>query len=283
MENAVDALKIAFAVFIFVIALSVTMYMFTMAKTTSDLVLQASDVTEYMEYTELEDIAGSNAMINNDRIVGLETIIPTLYKYYKENYTVVFRNSNGTPMDLYTTQTNPELWSIGYTNKYYVCVELGLQTANEETGNLINRCYTNYDFTKAVELLNKYNIDVVTHIMVGLPNESIEDIKKTTKFINMYNIQGLKIHSCYVVKNTVLEKLYSEGEYFPLELDEYFESCVYILTHINPNIVIHRISGDAPKDLLVAPNWNSHKKWIINGLDKFLKENDLYQGMYYKK
>lgn len=168
-----------------------------------------------------------------------------------------------------------------YVNKYYVCVELGLQTANEKTGKFINRCYSNEDFTKAVKLLNKYSIDVVTHIMVGLPNETIEDIKYTIKFINMHNIQGLKIHSCYVVKNTVLERLYSESKYVPLELDEYFENCAYILTHINPNIVIHRISGDAPKNLLVAPNWNSHKKWIINGLDKFLKENDLYQGMYF--
>ena len=165
-----------------------------------------------------------------------------------------------------------------YSNKYYVCVELGLQTANENTGAIINRCYSNADFTKAVMLLNKYDIDVVTHIMVGLPNETIEDIKKTTQFINTHNIQGLKIHSCYVVKNTVLEKLYNEGKYIPLELDEYFESCAYILTHISPEIVIHRISGDAPKDLLVAPRWNSHKKWIMNGLDKYLKNNNLYQG-----
>lgn len=170
-----------------------------------------------------------------------------------------------------------------YTDKYYVCVELGLQTANEKTGKLINRCYSNEDFTKAVELLNKYSIDVVTHIMVGLPNETIEDIEKTTHFINMHKIQGLKIHSCYVVKNSGLEKLYREGKYVPLELEEYFESCTYVLTHINPNIVIHRISGDAPKDLLVAPDWNSHKKWIMNGLNKFLRENDLYQGMYYVK
>ena len=170
-----------------------------------------------------------------------------------------------------------------YTDKYYVCVELGLQTANEKTSKLINRCYSNEDFTKAVELLNKYNIDVVTHIMVGLPNETVEHVEKTTQFINMYKVQGLKIHSCYVVKNTVLEKLYREGKYIPLELDEYFESCAYILTHINSNIVIHRISGDAPKDLLVAPDWNSHKKWIMNGLDKFLRENDLYQGMYYEE
>ena len=119
MENAVDAIKMAFAIFIFVTALSITMYMFTKAKTTSDLVLQASDVTEYMEYTQLGDLANNETMINNDRIVGLETIIPTLYKYYKENYTVIFMNSNGTPMDLYTSQTNEKLWSKNYVNKYY--------------------------------------------------------------------------------------------------------------------------------------------------------------------
>lgn len=113
MENAVDALKIAFAVFVFVIALSITMYMFTMAKETSDLVLQASDVTEYMEYTELNAVSD----ISNDRIVGLETVIPTLYKYYDENYTVIFRNSNGTPMDLYESQVSN--WSENYVNIYY--------------------------------------------------------------------------------------------------------------------------------------------------------------------
>ena len=168
-----------------------------------------------------------------------------------------------------------------YTNKYYVCVELGLQTANEKTGDLINRCYSNSDFTQAVNILNKYNIDVVVHIMVGLPNETIEDIKNTIQFINFHNVKGIKIHSCYVIKNTKLEQLYLTGKYVPLTLENYISNCAYILTHLNPNIVIHRVSGDAPKDLLVAPNWNSHKKWIINGLDKFLKENNLYQGMYY--
>ena len=168
-----------------------------------------------------------------------------------------------------------------YTNKYYVCVELGLQTANENTGDLINRCYSNSDFTQAVNILNNYNIDVVVHIMVGLPNETIEDIKNTIQFINFHNVKGIKIHSCYVIKNTKLEQLYLTGKYVPLTLENYISNCAYILTHLNPNIVIHRVSGDAPKDLLVAPDWNSHKKWIINGLDKFLKENNLCQGMYY--
>ena len=113
MENAVDALKIAFAVFVFVIALSITMYMFTMTLETSDTVLQSSDITEFMDYIEISDMA------EDERIVGLETIIPTLYKYYKENYTVIFRNADGTPLELYKTQTNVDLWSTGYTNQYY--------------------------------------------------------------------------------------------------------------------------------------------------------------------
>ena len=170
-----------------------------------------------------------------------------------------------------------------YTQKYYVCVELGFQTANEKTGELINRLYTNNDFTNAVNLLNKYGIDVVAHIMLGLPNETIKDVKHTVKFINSHNIQGLKIHSCYIVKNTKLEQLYNIGKYKTLTLEEYISSCAYVLAHISPNIVLHRISGDAPKDLLVAPAWNAHKKWIINGLDKYLKENDLCQGIYYAK
>ncbi len=168
-----------------------------------------------------------------------------------------------------------------YTNRYYVCVELGLQTANEKIGQIINRCYTNRDFSEAVSLLNKYGIDVVAHIMIGLPDETHIGISNTVSFLNQHNIQGLKIHSCYIVKNTGLEKLYNDGKYIPLTLEQYLEECTYVLTHINPNIIIHRVSGDAPKDLLVAPSWNIHKKWIINGLDKLLKEKNLFQGMFF--
>ena len=117
--------------------------------------------------------------------------------------------------------------------------------------------------------------------MVGLPNETKEDLKTTIEFINKHKLQGLKIHSCYVVENTVLADMYRNKKYVSLSLDEYLENAAYILTHINPNIVIHRISGDAPKDLLVAPSWNSHKKWIMNGLDKLLREKDLWQGKYF--
>lgn len=169
-----------------------------------------------------------------------------------------------------------------YSDKYYVWVELGLQTSNDSTGRLINRGYSSEQFSNAVSLLNKYHIDVVTHIMIGLPGENFDDLKNTVDFINLHDIQGLKIHSTYVVKNTALADMYDNGLYEPISLDYYLECASFVLTHISPDVVIHRISGDAPKDLLVAPDWNSHKKWIVNGFDKFLHSNDLWQSMYYK-
>lgn len=168
-----------------------------------------------------------------------------------------------------------------YSSNYYVWVELGLQTSNDKTAKFINRGYYSSEFTKAVELLNRYNIDVVTHIMVGLPGESHLDIENTVKFINEHNIQGLKIHSTYIIKNTKLEALYLDGLYSLITYEDYMENLVYILTHISKDIVIHRISGDAPKDLLVAPQWNIHKKMVLNGIDKILKEKKLYQGIYF--
>ena len=168
-----------------------------------------------------------------------------------------------------------------YKNKYEIFVELGLQTSNDKTAKFINRGYDSKTFTKAVELLNKYKIETVVHIMVGLPNEDLEDIKNTVNFINHHNIQGLKIHSTYIIENTELCNMYQNGTYKPISLEYYIKIVSYILTHINPKIIIHKISGDAPKNLLVAPSWNSHKKWILNGIDKYMKENNLYQGQYF--
>ncbi len=168
-----------------------------------------------------------------------------------------------------------------YKNKYEIFVELGLQTSNDKTAKFINRGYDSKTFTKAVELLNKYKIETVVHIMVGLPNENLEDIKNTVNFINHHNIQGLKIHSTYIIENTELCNMYQNGTYKPISLEYYIKIVSYILTHINPKIIIHKISGDAPKNLLVAPSWNSHKKWILNGIDKYMKENNLYQGQYF--
>ena len=113
----------------------------------------------------------------------------------------------------------------GFSKKYYVFVELGLQTSNENIGLLINRGYTNSQFTNAVKILNKYNIDIVTHLMVGLPNETFEDIKENVNFVNAHNIQGLKIHCTYVIQNTKLADMYYKNEYTPITL-EYYLDCL---------------------------------------------------------
>lgn len=165
-----------------------------------------------------------------------------------------------------------------YTDKYYVCVELGLQTSNEKTAKFINRGYENAVFTAAVQMLKQYSIEVVTHIMIGLPDETMDDLANTIDFVNRHSIDGIKIHNVYVVKNTVLANLYYKRTYSPMDFDEYLECLVYAITHLRPDIVIHRISGDAPKDLLIAPEWNVHKKWVLNGLDRVLREKDLWQG-----
>lgn len=186
-----------------------------------------------------------------------------------------------------------------YMPKYKVFVELGFQTSNDYTGKLINRGYDSIKFTEAVKILNKYNIPVICHIMVGLPTETklisiseelngkiysfnvFSNVVNTIKFINEHNISGIKIHSTYIVKNTKLNNMYENGEYTPITYDEYMQNLVYIITHINPEIIVHRISADPPKDLLVAPEWCLHKKWVTNTIDKLLEERDLVQGIFF--
>lgn len=165
-----------------------------------------------------------------------------------------------------------------YQNKYYVFVELGFQTSNEKVAKDFNRGYTNNDFINAVNLLNQANIDVIAHIMVGLPGEEKEDEIKTVKFLNNLDIMGVKIHSTYIIKNTELEKLYNSKKYIPLELNDYVNSVCNIIKNLRNDIIVCRITGDAPKDILVAPSWNAHKKIILNSITKELENKNIFQG-----
>lgn len=165
-----------------------------------------------------------------------------------------------------------------YKNKYYVYVELGLQTANDHVGEIINRGYKTKDFINAVKMLNNYGIDVFVHVMIGLPEELEEDLEQTIRLINDLNITGIKIHSTYIIKNTKLEELYIQKKYKPITLEYYINKVAEAVSLLNKNIVIARISGDAPKDILVAPEWNLHKKIIINRINKKLEQENIYQG-----
>jgi len=205
----------------------------------------------------------------------------------KEKYDAALIDDRIVGIDIATRpdEINEEVVKLlkSYKPQYYVWVELGLQTSSDETGRLINRGYDKLVFEKAVKLLRNADIDVVTHIMVGLPNETIDDIKKTVDYLNLQDINGIKIHSTYVIKGTVLEKMYNDKKYVPITYDEYMESLFYIITHLRKDIIIHRFSGDPPKEDLVAPIWMNHKKWILNGLNKYMQDNNLYQGIYFNK
>ncbi len=169
-----------------------------------------------------------------------------------------------------------------YKDRVDVWVELGLQTASDRTADIINRGYHKDAFEGAMALLKKYDIPVVVHLIVGLPGEDINDVKSTVEYINGFDIFGIKIHSIYVMRGTRLADMYERGEYIPPSLEEYVDSAVYILTHISPRLTVHRLTGDCPKDMLIAPAWNSSKNEIINTIVYKMQLSDLKQGCEYK-
>lgn len=170
-----------------------------------------------------------------------------------------------------------------YKDKADVWVELGLQTANDNTAKLINRGYDRLVFEKAMAILMHYDIPVVLHLIIGLPGEGLEDVKETVEYINQFKLFGIKIHSIYVMQGTKLAQMYENNEYTPPTIDEYVDGAVYILTHISPELTIHRLTGDCPRDMLVAPLWNTRKSEIINTIVYKMQLNGLSQGCYYKK
>ena len=170
-----------------------------------------------------------------------------------------------------------------YKSKYEVWVELGLQTSDDDTASLINRGYKSEVFERARKILDKNSIPVVVHLIVGLPGESLENVKNTVRFINKFKLWGIKIHSIYVMRGTKLADMYERGEYSPPSLSEYVEGAVYILTHVSPSLTVHRVTGDCPKDMLLAPDWNKSKSEIINAINEEMKKRAWWQGSLYEK
>ena len=162
----------------------------------------------------------------------------------------------------------------------FLMLELGLQTCNEETGNLINRCYSNQDFVQAVRAVKKNcpQVHVVSHVIFGLPGEKVEDMLDTIKFCVKQNIDGIKISTLYVNKGTVLEKMYEQKEFGCLSKEEYFEILSEAIKLIPENIVIHRVTGDGAKRDLVAPLWTANKKDVLNSMNNYFNRFDVRQG-----
>lgn len=166
--------------------------------------------------------------------------------------------------------------------EYYVWVELGLQTTNEKSAKLINRGYTLDVFEDAIKRLKERNIDFVVHTIFGLPGESKTDMLKTVEYIAHCGARGIKFHLLHLMKGTPLVKLYEDGRLIFMEQDEYIDVICKSIAMLPQDMVVHRLTGDAPRNLLIGPMW-SLKKWeVLNAIDKAMIDNDVYQGRDYK-
>lgn len=163
--------------------------------------------------------------------------------------------------------------------KTNLVIELGLQTIHEKTSKLINRGHTLDEFTNMVKKLKEKKINIVVHIINGLPYETKEDMLETIKFVNNLNINGIKIHMLHILKNTKLAELYEKEKFHILDKDEYIDIVCDQLELLNEKIVINRITGDPKIDDLIAPNWLIKKFCVLNDIDKELKRRDSFQGI----
>ena len=151
-----------------------------------------------------------------------------------------------------------------------VSVELGFQTSNEKTATYIRRCFNNDVYFDAVKRLKKEGIDVVTHIIIGLPGENEQDALNSTLAAVNAGTDGIKFHLLHVLKNTDLEKEYTNGKFKTLSLHEYAKALKLCIDALPKEIVVHRITGDGAKKNLVAPLWSADKKTVVNYLKKYL-------------
>ena len=159
-------------------------------------------------------------------------------------------------------------------------IELGLQTIHSKSN--LNRHETIEEFEKALALLRSQNINVAVHIMNSLPYETVDDMIETAKFIANHDIQALKIHMLHIMEQTIMGEQYKKEPFPLLTREEYISTVVRQLEILPPNLIIQRLTGDAPKDLLIAPTWTLNKTTILNDIDKLMVKENTWQGKYYQ-
>lgn len=169
-----------------------------------------------------------------------------------------------------------------YNKKTYLIVELGLQSIHEKSEKFIRRGYDITVFEEAVEKLRKLNIQTVVHTIVGLPTEDKEDMLQTYRYLNNVDIQGVKIQQLNILKNTDLENYYEKDKFSLMGADEYIEFVCDIIQILRDDIVIHRLTGDGAKDELIEPKWILNKRYVLNGIDKVMKQRNAHQGDRYR-
>ncbi len=162
-----------------------------------------------------------------------------------------------------------------------VWVELGLQTIHKTSADFIRRGYELDVFEKAVYDLKKSGITVIVHTILFLPNETKEQMLETISYLNKMPIDGIKLQLLHVLKHTDLAHYYAKQPFHLPDMHEYLETLGLLISHLRPDIVIHRLTGDGPKALLIEPQWTGNKRLVLNSMQKYLKDCDIWQGKEY--
>ncbi len=244
-----------------------------------DLITQFNDVKEMMlkKWPKAKYIGYFQANTNTYAPIDI----------LKEKYETILKLDDVVGINIATRPDSISVECLDYleklSKKTYLTIELGLQTIHENTSKLINRCHDLKCFECMVKNLRKRGINVVVHIINGLPYETKEMMIDTVKYLSNLDIQGIKIHMLSILKGTRLEKLYNETHFKLISREEYIDIVCDQLEYLREDIVINRITGDPKVSNLIEPNWLIKKVTILNDIDKEMKKRDTYQGAKYKK
>lgn len=205
----------------------------------------------------------------------------------KEKYELILNQDNVVGLSIATRPDSISLECLDYleelSKRTYLTIELGLQTIHKKTTLLINRCHTLECFNDMVDKLRKRNINVVVHIINGLPYETKEMMIETAKYLNTLDIQGIKIHMLHILKDTELANMFKEKPFHVLTKQEYIDIVCDQLEYLRPEIVINRITGDPKVSELIEPNWLIKKFGVLNEIDKEQARRNSKQGIKVQK
>ncbi len=212
--------------------------------------------------------------------------VETLKKYYDE--ALSHKKVVGIVVSTRPDCVNKEIIELldSYTSKYKIFLEFGIESTNNETLKYINRCHTFVDTIKAFELAKDTNLILGGHLIIGLPGENKNDFITHAKKISELNLHTLKLHQLQIIKGTAMAVDYKKDpkKYSLFNVDEYIKIIAEFLSVLNPDIVIERFSSESPRNMLVAPNWGGIKNFeLTDKIKKYLKQNNIYQGINYLK
>lgn len=248
-------------------------------KLEKDLITQFNEIKEIMQKKWKDALYIGYFQANTNTYAETEIL--------KQKYEPILKMENVIGLNIATRPDAITEDCLNYleelSKRTYLTIELGLQTIHEQTTTLINRGHNLKCFYDMVQKLRERNINIIVHIINGLPYETKNMMIETVKYLNQLDIQGIKIHMLHVVKDTKLDEMYKKEKFHILTKEEYIDIVIEQLEKLRPEIIIHRITGDPVKEDLVEPTWLLKKFCVLNDIDKEMVKRNSYQGKQLNK